>query len=90
MIRQSVVMALLLLCGFCFLALLIFVGSLVEACKMIWACRPAWPLMLAIWLILIVSLGFWPGFGVWFFGFWMVAFVSSDQWDMIRSIVVNG
>jgi len=74
------------LCGYCFLTFLLFVGSLVQAHRIIWACLPAWPFLAAALIVLMMIFGFWSGLGLWFGGFWVFGFFSSDQWFMVKNI----
>ena len=74
------------LCGFCFLAFLLFAGSIVQAFKLVLVCLPAWPFMAATLIVFMAIFGFWSGLGLWFAGFWMIGFISSDQWFMLKTI----
>ncbi len=72
------------LCGFCFLGLLVFIGSVVQGFKMVRVCLPAWPFLATAMIVLMAIFGFWPGLGLWFAGFWVLGFFASDQLYMLK------
>ena len=83
---RTLAIVLATVCGLCFLAFLLFAGSVVQALKVVWTCLPAWPLMAAALIVFMVIFGFWSGLGLWFAGFWIFGFFASDQWFMVKTI----